>query len=86
MLASLHIAQQGGGSKSNIEITVTDKGNGIDSEITEKIFEPFVTTKTAIGRGMGLTIARNTIRNLGGDVHLTENKGGGVSATLTHPI
>ena len=84
-IIQLDIAQQGGGSKSNIEITVTDNGNGIDSEITEKIFEPFVTTKTAIGRGMGLTIARHTIRNLGGDVHLTENKSGGVSATLTHP-
>ena len=82
----LDIAKTADGSNSNIEITVTDFGNGIDSEITEEIFEPFVTTKTAVGRGMGLTIARHTIRNLGGDVRIVENKSGGVSAILTHPI
>jgi two-component system sensor histidine kinase/response regulator len=85
-IIQLDIAQQRDRSKSNIKITVSDNGNGIDPEITEKIFEPFVTTKTAVGRGMGLTIARHTIRNLGGDVHLIENKSGGVSAILTHPI
>lgn len=69
-----------------LELKVTDRGAGIAPEIEDTLFEPFITTKTSVGRGMGLTIARHTARNLGGDVQIKANPGGGVTATLTHPI
>jgi len=69
-----------------LEIKVIDRGEGIDSELRDTIFEPFITSKTSVGRGMGLTIARHTMRNLDGEVKLTENPGGGVTATMTHPL
>lgn len=69
-----------------LELRVIDKGTGIDAEVTDTLFEPFITTKTSVGRGMGLTIARHTIRNMEGDLQLTENTEGGVTATLTHPL
>ncbi len=69
-----------------LELKVIDEGEGIDSEVTDTLFEPFITTKTSVGRGMGLTIARHTIRNLEGELHLKENADRGVTATLTHPL
>ena len=69
-----------------LEIKVIDQGTGFDPEITDTMFEPFITSKTSVGRGMGLTIARHTMRNLEGDVQLKENPGGGVTATMTHPL
>lgn len=69
-----------------LQIDVTDQGGGIAEEVKDTLFEPFITTKTSVGRGMGLTIARHTIRNLSGDIHLKDNAGGGVTATMTHPL
>ena len=69
-----------------LELQVTDQGNGIAEEVGDTLFEPFITTKTSVGRGMGLTIARHTIRNPEGELKVEENTGGGVTATLTHPI
>jgi len=69
-----------------LNVLVIDNGKGIKPEIHDTIFEPFITTKTSVGRGMGLTIARHTIRNLGGDVIIDDNPDGGAIATITHPI
>lgn len=69
-----------------LKLQVIDEGEGIKTEVADTLFEPFITTKTSVGRGMGLTIARHTIRNLEGDLYVAENEGGGVAATLTHPI
>ena len=69
-----------------LKLQVIDAGEGIAPEVTDTLFEPFITTKTSVGRGMGLTIARHTARNLEGDVQVKPNPDGGVTATLTHPI
>lgn len=67
-------------------IDISDTGSGIAEEIAGTLFEPFATTKTSVGRGMGLTIARHTMRNLGGEVSVKERPEGGVVARLTHPL
>ncbi|MFP4156828.1 MAG: response regulator [Opitutales bacterium] len=75
--------------KSNpamLEVKVIDAGQGLDPTIADTAFEPFITTKTAVGRGMGLTTARHTARNLEGEVSLSTNEDGGVTACLTHPV
>ena len=69
-----------------LEIKVIDHGAGIDPEVTDTLFEPFITTKTSVGRGMGLTIARHTIRNLEGEITLKPNADCGVTATMIHPL
>jgi signal transduction histidine kinase len=69
-----------------VEIRVVDHGRGIDSEVRDKMFEPFVSTKNTVGVGMGLTVARHALRNLGGEVTVTDTPGGGATAVLTHPI
>jgi CheY-like chemotaxis protein len=69
-----------------LQLEISDEGTGIAPEVSDTLFEPFITTKTSVGRGMGLTIARHTIRNLEGELRLKENSTGGVTATLTHPL
>jgi two-component system sensor histidine kinase/response regulator len=58
---------------------------GIDPEIRDKMFEPFVSTKNTVGVGMGLTVARHALRNLGGEVTMLDTPGGGTTAVLMHP-
>lgn len=43
-------------------------GNGIDQEMLPNIFEPFKSTKTASGMGVGLNIAREIIHEHNGDI------------------
>jgi C4-dicarboxylate-specific signal transduction histidine kinase len=69
-----------------VEIRVTDHGHGIDPEIRDKMFEPFVSTKNTVGVGMGMTVARHALRNLGGEVTMADNEGGGATAILVHPV
>ena len=59
---------------------------GIDPEIRDNAFEPFTSTKHTVGVGMGLTVARHSMRNLGGEVTLLPLQGGGTVATIRHPL
>ena len=67
-------------------VTVEDQGRGIDADIRDHVFEPFVSSKQTVGVGMGLTVARHALRNLGGDVSLADRPGGGTIVTLMHPL
>lgn len=71
---------------AELELKIIDNGTGIAPEVCDTLFEPFITTKTSVGRGMGLTISRHTIRNLEGEISLKANEDGGVTATMTHPL
>ena len=67
-----------------VEITVTDDGDGIDPEEIERIFERFHRGKAnrRQGSGLGLTIARSIARAHGGDVAAT-SPGPGRGSTFT---
>jgi len=69
-----------------IRIVIDDAGIGIDEKIRDHMFEPFISTKHTVGVGMGLTVARHTLRNLGGELTMEDRPDGGTSAILTHPV
>ncbi len=69
-----------------LRLTIEDAGQGIDPEIREQMFDPFISTKRTVGVGMGLTVARHALRNLGGDISLEDRPGGGTRAVLLHPL
>jgi len=49
-------------TEPEIEITVSDNGNGIPQKILDKIFQPFFTTKpTGQGTGLGLSLAYDIV-------------------------
>ena len=68
--------------------TVEDTGSGIEADDAEKIFEPYVKLNQFFdGQGIGLTVARNLARRLGGDVVLDTTKDTpGSRFVLTLPI
>ncbi len=74
------------GNRRFLQIRIDDQGRGVDPEIRDRVFEPFISSKHTVGVGMGLTIARHALRNLDGEVTLTDREGGGASATLLHPL
>jgi signal transduction histidine kinase len=51
------------------ELRVEDDGPGISEELRERLFEPFVTTKTK-GTGLGLAISRKLVRGMEGELDL----------------
>lgn len=54
-------------------ITVLDTGIGLPENLHERIFEPFVTTRSHSGHtgtGLGLPISRQLAREMGGDLRL----------------
>ncbi|MEZ6196059.1 MAG: ATP-binding protein [Planctomycetota bacterium] len=68
-----------------IDIRVKDTGCGIAPELTERLFEPYFTTRSS-GTGLGLAIARKTIEGYGGTISLQSAVGEGTSVCITLPI
>lgn len=66
-------------------ILIEDNGVGIPTEIEGKIFEPKFTTKTS-GKGLGLPIVAQIIRNHGGEISLMKKKSKGTCFKITLPI
>jgi two-component system sensor kinase FixL len=52
---------------SDVLIGVDDSGPGITGGVTERLFEPFVTSKIS-GMGLGLSLSRTFLRHQGGDL------------------
>jgi signal transduction histidine kinase len=59
-----------------IIVRIVDNGHGVPTEIAEKIFEPFYTTKPqGQGTGLGLDIARQLVRQHDGQLELDSKPG-----------
>lgn len=78
--------------KSNIDnkkeyvcLTIIDDGPGINHEIKDKIFEPFVTTKFP-GRGLGLSAAYGIVKNHHGFITIDSQLAKGTSVKVFLPI
>lgn len=63
----------------HLELTVADDGPGVDDEVEDRIFEPFVTTK-AKGTGLGLSMAQRIVEAHGGSVEHVAASGIGPDA------
>ena len=74
--------------KMQVIYTVEDTGSGIAADDAERIFEPYVKLNQYFdGQGIGLTVARNIARRLGGDVTLDAAFAGpGSRFVLTLPM
>ena len=72
-------------SGTYVEIRIEDRGEGINEEFSDNIFEPYVTNKTR-GTGLGLAIVKKIVEEHGGVVSLENNPGAGAAAIIRLPI
>ncbi|MEO5943824.1 MAG: ATP-binding protein [Ferruginibacter sp.] len=71
----------------NLEIKVTDNGNGIPENIVAKIFQPFFTTKpTGQGTGLGLSLSYDIIKVHGGEIKVESKETQGTTFTIHLPL
>ncbi len=73
-----------------LEILIDDDGPGIDASDRERVFAPFVRIEASRSRetggvGLGLTIARNILRAMGGDIELTTHMSRGLRVRIMLP-
>jgi PAS domain S-box-containing protein len=68
-----------------LQLSVADTGVGIPADVLPKLFEVFFTTKPS-GTGLGLWLAKRTLREHGGKIEVESAPGKGTKFTLTLPV
>jgi PAS domain S-box-containing protein len=70
-----------------IVVTVEDSGVGIDERVLPRIFDPFFKTNTSGGgAGLGLAIAYDLVRRVGGDIRVTSQRMRGTTFEVVLPL
>jgi signal transduction histidine kinase len=75
----------GEAGERRVRITVSDTGRGMTRDELERVFEDFYTTKPA-GTGLGLTVVRRLLVDLGGSVRVDTAPGQGSTFTVEIPV
>ncbi len=71
---------------ARVEIVIDDDGPGVPPEITERLFEPFATTKPpGKGTGLGLYTSYMLVASMNGALALDNRPEGGARAILSLP-
>ena len=71
-------------SKDNPTLTISDNGEGILTDVLDKIFVPFFTTKTS-GSGIGLSLCKQIMTLHDGSINVKSEIGKGSCFILTFP-
>jgi signal transduction histidine kinase len=79
------------GSRSDVQVTVSDTGCGIPQEEKNRVFDAFYQVETgntrhAGGTGLGLSIVKRLVEGHGGSIHVEDNEPEGANMVFTIPI
>lgn len=67
-------------------LSISDTGHGIEPALMNRIFDPYFTTKQQNkGTGLGLSVVYGIIREYGGDIRVTSEKGKGAAFDVYLP-
>ena len=73
-------------SRSNqLEITISDDGPGIPSQVMESLGEPFISMRKD-SMGLGIFLANAAVQRLGGTIEMFNLKGGGSRTIIRIPL
>ena len=74
-------------STSSIQIDIIDEGSGVPEKLLQRIYEPFVTSKSPDqGTGLGLWVVYQLVGNMNGEITLFNNElAPGATARITLP-
>ncbi|MCB0421757.1 MAG: PAS domain S-box protein [Bdellovibrionales bacterium] len=68
-----------------VRIVVSDNGPGIPTSIRDRVFEPYVTTKSQ-GTGLGLAIVKRTVEDHDGFIRAEQNGDQGTKIVIELPV
>jgi signal transduction histidine kinase len=68
-----------------IVVDISDNGPGVPTELSDRIYDPFFTTKVK-GTGLGLGIVRKIVDAHDGRIDLTSSKTTGTRFRVTLPV
>jgi two-component system, NtrC family, sensor kinase len=63
--------------RSGVIVSVRDYGTGIAPDKISRVFDPFFTTDTHRGTGLGLSVSYGLVRRYGGDITVESELGKG---------
>jgi signal transduction histidine kinase len=69
-----------------VQIQVRDTGEGIPDDLLAQIFEPFFSTKTRKGTGLGLWVSQGIVQSHGGTMRVRSRIGRGTTFMITLPV
>ena len=70
-----------------VKLSISDTGHGMDSEILDRIFDPYFTTKEQDkGTGMGLAVVHGIIKGHGGVIQVQSKPGKGARFDIFFPV
>ena len=94
MMNSIYAMQTGGvlsirvedtvGSPDGIVLTIQDNGVGIAEADLPRVFEAFFTTRSTVGTGIGLFVAKQFIEGHGGHIDIESRQDGEDRGTTVH--
>jgi len=70
---------------NHVSVEINDNGSGIPTDVLEKIFVPFYSTKPE-GSGIGLSLSRQIIRNHGGQILVESEEDKGTTFKVMLPV
>ncbi len=77
----------GANRQKQIQLVVTDTGEGMRKQVSQRAFDPFYTTKEkGQGTGMGLSVVHGIVKRYKGTIELESRPGKGTMVTITLPV
>jgi PAS domain S-box-containing protein len=72
--------------RPTLQLLVRDTGAGIAPEVAPRVFEPYFTTKpSGQGTGLGLSVVRGLVEELGGEIDFQSRPGAGTTFVVRLP-
>jgi len=66
-------------------VRIADSGQGIDPEVLPRIFDPLVSTRRGMSLGLGLSICRDVVSAMRGEITVDSQPGQGTQVTIELP-
>lgn len=87
----LHVSQIDKGDFAKYKIVVADTGIGMSADFLPHLFEPYsremrFTAKQSVGTGLGMSITKNLVSQMNGELQVESEQGKGTTFTLVLPF